>query len=163
MEKSTKRIGEILIEKGFITEAQLHDALSDQKLSDKFLGVILKDKGLVSGKDIAEALADQFGLPLADLKSEHIDLELARKYSSSLIIDHKCFPFKQDEYTVTVAVVNPLNAVAISKVEEESSPRKVALVIADEQDLDELIRNYRQYISESIQRLLKRKPADPGQ
>jgi type IV pilus assembly protein PilB len=161
MEKSTKKIGEILIEKGMITEAQLHDALSDQRLSDKFLGVILKDKGLVTDKEIAEALSDQFGIPVVDLKQEHIDLELARKYSTSLVIDHKCFPLRQDEYSVTVAVINPLNAVAISKIEEEASPRKVNLVIASEADLNELIKNYRQYISESIQRLLKRKPI-PG-
>jgi len=160
MEKSAKRIGEILIERGLITEAQLHDALSDQKLNDKFLGVILKDKGLITEQEIAEALAAQFGLPLVDLKQEHIDLELARKFSSSVVVDHKCFPFKQDDYTVTVAVVNPLNAVAISKIEEEASPRKVSLVIVNENDLDELIANYRRYISESIQQLLKRKPPE---
>jgi hypothetical protein len=160
MGKSTKRIGEILIDKKIITEAQLHDALSDQRLSDKFLGVILKDKGLVTDQEIAEALSDQFGIPLVDLKSEHIDLELARKFSSSVIIDHKCFPLKEDESSVTVAVVNPLNAVAISKFEEEAYPRKVNLVVANESDLNQLIKNYRQYISESIQRLLKRKPLD---
>jgi hypothetical protein len=160
MEKSIKKIGEILIEKRIITEAQLHDALSDQRLSDKFLGVILKDKGLVTDQEIAEALSDQFGIPLVDLKSEHIDLELARKYSTSVVIDHKCFPLRQDDYSVTVAVVNPLNAVAISKFEEEASPLKVNLVVASEADLNQLIKNYRQYISESIQRLLKRKPPE---
>ncbi len=160
MAKSSKKIGEILIAKGLITEAQLHDALSEQRLSDKFLGAILKDKGLVSEQEIAAALADQFGLPLVDLKNEHIDLELARKYSTSVVIDHKCFPLRQDEYTVIVAVVNPLNAVAISKFEEEAFPRKVNLVVANETDLDQLIKNYRQYISESIQRLLKRKPQE---
>ena len=160
MEKPTKKMGEILIEKGMITEAQLHDALSDQKLSDKFLGVILKDKGLVTDQEVAEALSEQFGVPLVDLKQEHIDLELARRYSKSLIIDHKCFPLRQDDYTVTVAVLNPLNAVAISKIEEEAFPRKVSLVIAVEKDLSDLIENYRRYMNESIQRLLKRKRAE---
>lgn len=160
MDKSAKRIGEILIEKGVITQAQLHDALSDQRVNAQFLGGILKDKGLVTDEEIAAALADQFGLALVDLKNEHIDLELARKYSTSVVIDHKCFPLKQDEYTVTVAIVNPLNAVAISKFEEEASPRKVILVVANETDLNQLIKNYRQYISESIQRLLKRKPLE---
>jgi type IV pilus assembly protein PilB len=157
MGKSVKRIGEILIEKGMITAAQLHDALNDQKFSDKFLGVILKDKGLISDKELAEVLSAQFGIPLIDLKQEHIDMELAHRYSTSVVIDHKCFPFKADEYTVTVAIVNPLNAVAISKIEEESFPRKVNLVLANEQDLNDLIKNYRQYISNSIQHILKRK------
>lgn len=160
MDKSNKRIGEIMIEKGYITEAQLHDALMDQKMSDKFLGMILKAKGIVTDQEITEALAQQFNLPVVDLKAEHIDMELARKFSTSLIVDHKCFPLKEDEYNVTVAIINPLNAVAISKLEEEASPRNVNLVLASEPDLNDLIKNYRLYISQSIQRLLKRKPGE---
>jgi len=156
MEKSPKRIGEILIKKGVITEAQLHDALKEQKTSSGFLGAILVSKGWVSKNDVLEALAEQFGIPLVDLKKEHIDMELARRFSSSLIVDHKCFPVRQDEETITVAIVNPLNAVAISKIEEEAKPRKVNLVLVTEEDIDEAIKNYRQHVSESIQRMLKR-------
>lgn len=158
MGKSAKRIGEILIEKRMITEAQLHDALIEQRESGKFLGMILKDKGLITDKELVDALSAQFGIPVVDLKQEHIDLELAHRYSISVVIDHKCFPLKQDEYTVTVAIVNPLNAVAISKIEEEAFPRRVNLVLVNESDLNDLIRNYRVYIRQSIQRLLKRKP-----
>jgi hypothetical protein len=159
MGKSTKRIGEILIEKRMITEAQLHDALSDQRFSDKFLGMILMERGLITDRELAEVLSEQFGIPLVDLKQEHIDMELARKYSTSVVIDHKCFPFKQDDSAVTVAIVNPLNAVAISKIEEEAFPRKVNLVLVNDSDLTELIKNYRQYISRNIQHLLNRKRA----
>ncbi len=158
MGKSAKRIGEILIEKGMITEAQLHDALTEQRESGKFLGMILKDKSLISDKELVDALSSQFGIPVVDLKQEHIDMGLAHRYSISVVIDHKCFPLKQDEYTVTVAIVNPLNAVAISKIEEEAFPRRVNLVLVNESDLNDLIRNYRVYIRQSIQRLLKRKP-----
>jgi len=160
MGKSAKQIGEILIEKGFITEAQLHDALLEQKVSDKFLGMILIGRGLITDHDLLEALSEQFNMPLVDIKEQHIDMELARKFSTSLILDHKCFPLKEDDYSVTIAIVNPLNAVAISKIEQEANPRKVNLVLADEKDLLKVIQNYRQYISQSIQRLLKRKPGD---
>jgi type II secretory ATPase GspE/PulE/Tfp pilus assembly ATPase PilB-like protein len=132
----------------------------EQKLSDKFVGAVLRDKGVIGDKEIAIALADQFGLEMVDLKQQHIDMELARKFSTSLILDHKCFPLSEDEYTLTVAIVNPLNAVAINKMEEEASPKNVNLVMVAESELSELIQNYRQYISQSIQRLLKRKPAD---
>jgi type IV pilus assembly protein PilB len=162
MAKSAKRIGEILIEKGFITEAQLHDALTEQKLSDKFLGKILVDKGVIADRDLIAALAEQFGMSVVELKEQHIDMELARKFSTSLIIDHKCFPLKEDDYSVTMAIINPLNAVAISKIEDEAHPRKVNLVLVAEEDINKIIQNYRRYISESIQRLLKRKTTEGG-
>jgi len=158
MAKSQKRLGEILIEKGLITEAQLHDALLEQRVSDGFIGKILVNKGLITTKDLMEALSEQFGIPLIDIKNQHINMELARKFSTSLILDHKCFPLKEDEYTVTIAIINPLNAVAISKIEEEAYPRKVNLVLVLEEDIEKVIQNYRQYISQSIQRLLRKKP-----
>lgn len=161
MEKSPARIGEILVGMGFITEAQLHDALTEQKLGDKFLGMILVERGVINSRSLAEALARQFGLPLIDLKAQHIDFELARKFSSSLVLDHRCFPVKEDELTYTVAIVNPLDGVALSKLDEEAHPKSVVLGIVPEDELKDVLAGYRQYISQSIQRLLKRKPI-PG-
>lgn len=160
MEKSPKRIGEILVEMGFITEAQLHDALTEQKLGDKFLGMILVEKGAINGRNLAEALSHQFGLPLIDIKAQHIDYELARKFSTSLIIDHKCFPLREDDLTYTVAIVNPLDGIALSKLDEEANPKSVILGIVSEDELKDVLTGYRQYISQNIQRLLKRKPIE---
>jgi hypothetical protein len=97
-------------------------------------------------------------MPIVDLKTEYIDMELARKFSSSLIVDHKCFPLRQDEYTVTVAILNPLNVVPISKLAEEALPRKLELVLASETDLTDVIKQFRDHISKSIRGLLKRNP-----
>ncbi|MBU0549443.1 MAG: hypothetical protein KKH80_01285 [Candidatus Omnitrophica bacterium] len=156
MQKSSKRIGEILIEKKLITEAQLLDALQEQKASDGFLGGILIKKGIINSAELVVALAEQFNMPLLELKEEYIDMELARRFSSSLILDHKCFPIHQDEDSITVAIINPLNAIAISKIEDEAKPRRVKLVLVSEKDIEEAIKNYRQYVSDSIRRLLNK-------
>lgn len=156
MKKGTKRIGEILVSRGLITEAQLYDALSEQKSSNGFLGGILIKKGLVTDRQVLEALAEQFDIPFVNLKEQYIDMELARKFSSSLLIDHKCFPISRSEDTITVAIVNPLNAVAITKIEDEAKPLRVNLILVAEEDLNELIQNFRKSISEGIQRLLRK-------
>jgi ATP-dependent exoDNAse (exonuclease V) alpha subunit len=156
MQKTTKRIGEILLEKRLITEAQLHDALSEQNLSNGFLGTILVNKGWISDRQLMEALSEQFDIPLVDLKKEQINMELTSEFSSSLILDHKCFPLSKNDVSITVAIVNPLNAVAISKIEEEAKPRKVKLALVPEEDLKDILQNYRQYINQNIQRLLRR-------
>jgi hypothetical protein len=84
-------------------------------------------------------------------------MELARKFSTSLVIDHKCFPLKVEKYSVKFAIINPLNAVALSRIEEESGNKSVELVLVLESDMDDVIKQYRKYVSESISRLLKRK------
>jgi len=156
MTKSNVRIGEILLKKGMISEAQLHDALLSQKITPAFLGAILVNKGIIASMQLAEALAEQFDLPLVELKSQYTDMELTRRFSSSIILDHKCFPLRSDENTVTVAITNPLNAVAIAKVEEEASPRTVKWLLVTEDDMNEAIKNYRQAISANIQKLLRK-------
>ena len=160
MQKASRRIGEILIAKGFITEAQLHDALMEQKVSEKFVGMILKEKGTVTDLDLTTALAEQFDIPFVDMRSQYIDMELARKFTSSLIVDHKCFPLKTDENKIVFAIINPLDMVALSKMDEESNPRTVDYVLVTETDMNEVVDQYRKYVSQSIQRLLRRKPVD---
>lgn len=160
MQKSSKRIGEILIAGGKVTEAQVLDALKDQKVSGKFLGMILVDRGLISEQQVTEALGEQFGLAVVPITKDQVNMDLAGKFSSSLIVDHKCFPLSEDEMSVTVAILNPLDAVALAKLEEEASPKSLNLVLANETDLVAIIQEYRHYISQSIQRLLKRKPTE---
>lgn len=156
MQKPVKRIGEILVEKGFITEAQLHDVLLEQNSKKTFLGELLISRGWVSKRHFLEALSEQFGIPLASLKEQTLDMELSQKFSSSLILDHKCFPIFKNEDVLTVAISNPLNAVAISKIEEEARPYRVSLALVDDDELKELLEKYRQYVSQNIQRLLRK-------
>lgn len=156
MQKPVKRIGEILVEKGFITEAQLHDVLVEQNTKKTFLGELLISKGWVSKRHFLEALSEQFGIPMVNLKEQTVDMALSQKFSSSLILDHKCFPLNKTEDTVTVAIANPLDAFAISKIEEDAEPQRVNLVLVDDDDLKDLLQKYRQYVSQNIQRLLRK-------
>ncbi|MGD9015185.1 MAG: type II secretion system protein GspE, partial [Candidatus Omnitrophota bacterium] len=108
MKASSKRLGEILIEKGLITEQQLQDVLKEQKTSGEFLGSIMVNRGMISKVNLSEALAEQFGIPLVELKQQNIDMDVLHRFSSSLIQDYQCFPISEDEESVTVAIVNPL-------------------------------------------------------
>jgi type IV pilus assembly protein PilB len=156
MKASSKRLGEILIEKGLITQKQLEDALKEQRESGEFLGNILISRGWITKDNLSEGLAEQFGIPLIELKKQDIDMELVHRFSSSLILDYQCFPLSEDEESVTVAIINPLNAVAISKIEQAVRPRKVNLVLVAEEDIREIIQSYRQAVSNGIRSILKK-------
>jgi hypothetical protein len=157
MQKNAKQLGEILVERGCITEAQLQEALMEQRLGDKKLGDILVERRAVSGADLAKAIAQQFGMNFVEFKAQHLDFELARRFSSSLIIDQRCFPLREDEFTVTVAIVNPLDGVALSALAEEARPKTVSLVVVTDEDMKTVLQSYRQFLSLSIQRMLKKK------
>lgn len=156
MQKPSKRIGEILVARGFITEAQLRDGLLEQKINNVFLGEILIKKGWLSERHLLEALSEQFGIPLVNLKELSVDGGLAHTFASSLVVDQKCFPLSKDGNSITIAIVNPLNAAAMSEAEEAARPLEAHFVLVSEEDFKELLQKYRQQISLNIMRMLKK-------
>ena len=57
-------LGELLVDKGLVTEEELAAALAEQSVSGRLLGAILVERGLVSGPALASALAEQCGVEL---------------------------------------------------------------------------------------------------
>lgn len=151
-----KRLGEALIGKGLITEAQLQDALREQGLTKEFLGAILLKRKLIMEKDLLEVLSEQFNIPYVRLQDQAIDRSVARRFTTSLLLDHKCFPIRQDDYSVTVAITNPLNAWAVSELEKEAEGRKVKLILVSEGEMMVALRRHREWVAANIQRLLRK-------
>lgn len=75
-------LGKLLVEKEFLTKAQLEEALAEQRASGgrRLLGEILVASGFLSGVSLARALAEQQGLELAS--NEATDLSLVLKTSA---------------------------------------------------------------------------------
>jgi predicted nucleic acid-binding Zn-ribbon protein len=55
-------LGELIVERGLITEEQLEDALLEQRITRKRLGTILVDRGFVTTEKLTDALVDQVGV-----------------------------------------------------------------------------------------------------
>ncbi len=148
-------IGEILIQKKLLKKDQLTLALEEQKGTREFLGAILIRKGFVSEGDLLKVLSEQFNLPTIDLKFTKIDWAVASRFTASLVIDHECLPFRQDDLGLTVAIVNPLDAQAVSLVEEQVKGVRVRLVLASQSDMREALKIYREHNAARIKKLLE--------
>jgi len=66
------RVGELLLERGLLTEPQLRQALAEQKRSGRKLGRVLTDLGLVSEQALHETLAQHLQIPYVDIR--HLQL-----------------------------------------------------------------------------------------
>jgi type IV pilus assembly protein PilB len=153
MDRIQKLLGEILIEKGIINPEQLKAALEEQKKSKEFLGTILIRNNHIKEEDLLQALSVQFNVPFVRLKNKYIDWSLVKQFSSSLILDYKCFPVEKDDLTVTIAITNPLDMWALQKTEEEARPLRLKLVLTTQADIKEAIERYQQYLRGNISRL----------
>ncbi|MFH0796397.1 MAG: hypothetical protein V2A65_04985 [Candidatus Omnitrophota bacterium] len=145
-----KRLGELLIEKGLVTDEELQKALMEQYLSKEFLGAILVKRKIISEVALLKTLAEQFGMLYLGIKNMYLDLNLGNKFPTFFIIDHKCFPIAEDDNSVTVAVVDPLDAATIAEVAKKVAPKKAKIVLTSFDDMTAVIDKYRKFIKSSL-------------
>ncbi|MCG8430540.1 MAG: hypothetical protein MJA29_05170 [Candidatus Omnitrophica bacterium] len=148
--RSEKKLGEILRDKGLISDEELREALRQQRKKREFIGAILVRNNFLSEKELVENLAEQFGLPVVELKDAYIDWNLVSRFSPSLILDAGCFPVREDGSSVTVAVTNPLDAWAIKEAQEQAGGAKVKLVLTPVEDMHDAMTRYKQHVKGNI-------------
>ena len=151
-----KRVGEILINKGIITQEQLHKALEEQRLTKEFIGDILVRRGYIRENTLLEILSNQFNTRHLGIKDRYINLPLVKKFPYSLISKHKCFPIEENDESITVAVVDLLDAVAIAEIERFIYPLKLKIVLTSREDMTEVLKRYHQYRNRFIRGLIEK-------
>ncbi len=108
-----KKLGELLIEAGIISEDKLQDVLEKQKETGRRIGEVIIDMQLALEDEIQDILARQLGMPKIDLYEEKIDPDMARLVPPDMIKRHQVFPVRKEGNQLVVAMVDPLNLLAI--------------------------------------------------
>lgn len=137
------KIGDLLVQKGLITHEKLKEALSLQHTThkNKTLGQILLELGYVGKNELYAILAVQSGYPYIDLKCCLLDpkvlalvpLEVSRKYH--------VLPIDKIQDILTLAMVNPLDNIALEEIEEITKAR-VKVFLTHQKDFEEVFAKY---------------------
>jgi type IV pilus assembly protein PilB len=109
MFKLRKRISDILMDSGLITQQQLDQALILQKNKNKRLGKILVELGYVTELQIAEALAKQLTLPLVDCNQYQIADEVKALIAKEIAEKKIIMPLEIQGKTLLLAMADPLD------------------------------------------------------
>ncbi len=134
--------GELLRQWGEVTEEQLEEALAEQRANpQRHLGAILVEKGYATEDAVARALAQQVGVPYVDLEKEAIDTQAVTLVTHRLAQQHQCLPLQSTATTIRVAMVNPMDLVAIEDIERWTG-RKAEIVVARASAIAEAIEKY---------------------
>lgn len=104
--KKYKRLGEILIEKGLITESELQKALRYSKEKGKPLGESLVDSGFVTWDEIVHALAEQWGVKPLEKIPTAIPPEILSKIPRNMIDELRVIPIEMKEDGTLVVVTD---------------------------------------------------------
>jgi len=116
--KKPKRIGDLLIEKGVLTQDQLSIALTEQKKSNAPLGKIIVRLGFATEAVVRDALGEALGQESVDLGKVVVDSEVLQLVGKDIARRYQILPISVDrqKHTMTVAMSDTFNVVAIDQL-----------------------------------------------
>lgn len=131
---SHKLLGQMLVERGLLSEADLQRGLALQREQRERLGRVLIDLGFLSQSDLYTVISDQLGIPRVDpAELQEIPFQ-ASKLSSSFLRQFFIYPFRVDNGTMLVAMADPLDT-DNRRAMEELVGKKIDVRLASEAEI----------------------------
>jgi len=115
-----KRLGAVLLERGYVNDESLQQAISRHAEVGGRLADILVNIGVISEQRIARAIEESIGIPLVVLPRVDVMPEALSKIPADVAFEVGAMPFAIDGDRLRVAFEDPLDALAIEEVEDAS-------------------------------------------
>ncbi|MBM2837027.1 MAG: putative General secretion pathway protein (Type traffic warden ATPase) [candidate division NC10 bacterium] len=132
-------LGEILIREGLITRDQLQRGLVRQREIGKRLGDSLVELGYLSEEELLNALARQFALPQLSLSSISLSpLPIRDRLSPKYLREHRVLPIEIKDGVLTVAMTDPTDPYTVDDL-RMSTGYAVSICLAKEREILEAI------------------------
>ena len=160
-----KRLGELLMEAGKITEEQLEKALAETKNSRNRLGRFLVAQGAITEAELLEVLVQNLGIPQIDLSITSPDRDAAQLIPMSLAERYGVLPIRKKKRRLMVAMLDPTNFFAIDDLQMVTQCEIVPF-IATESDLRKAIQraySVADIVEKSVNRLQKEEDSSPSE
>ncbi|CAM5778200.1 GspE/PulE family protein [Cellulomonas persica] len=115
-----KQLGEILLEEGLVTEAQLLSALDEQMTAGSSLGRTLVELGMLTEGQLVQALAAQVGMPFVDLDEYPVDRAALAMVPGGICRRYTVLPVAIENGVLVLATADPGNVLAVDDVRSVS-------------------------------------------
>lgn len=135
------RIGELLIKKGVIIGEQVEEALEIQKEKKLRLGEILVELGYINSRDLTRMLCEQKNMPFMELQSRMLDLNIVNSFPMRFLYKNNIIPLYEIDGVLYVATGDPTNHNIVSKLQEFTN-KEIILFGAEPEQIAELLNKY---------------------
>jgi type IV pilus assembly protein PilB len=137
-----RKLGQILVDLGYLTEDQLWDVLEEQKQSHgEIIGQVAVRMGLVTNAQVTEALAEQWGMPVVNLPETNIPAKVLELVPETMAEIYKIMPVSLKGDVLTVAMADPQNVGALDDLRNFLG-HEVRGAVSNPHDIDGAIRQY---------------------
>ena len=140
--RTHKKLGEMLVEVGIITEEQLQEALDEQKKSGGRLGQNLMALGYITEEIMSAFVGKQLGIPYVSLAEyENIPTEVVKSVPEDIARHQTLIPISREDNTLTIAMADPLNVFTTDDLRVITGC-EIKVVISSEAEIKGAIEKY---------------------
>jgi type IV pilus assembly protein PilB len=140
----TRRLGDLLVAEGLITDEQLVKALAEQKGTTEKLGSILLKLNFIQEEQLIGFLSRQYGIPSITLSQLDIDADVLKLVPDTIAKKYEVLPIKRQGTQLTLAMADPTNVFALDDIAFMTN-LQVTPVVASQAAIRKAIdRNYAQ-------------------
>lgn len=155
---AVRRLGQILVDLGFISDEQLVLLLEEQEAQAEHqpLGKIAEDMNLITDDQLAQALAEQLHMQVISLDDVSIAPDLLRRITEPMAQLYKVIPvsYEEDLNRLTVATCEPQNLSTQDELRQFLG-YDVKTVVSTERDIQKTLDRYYSEDSESFEGLVR--------
>jgi type IV pilus assembly protein PilB len=146
-----RKLGQILVDLGYINDDQLWDILEEQKQSPgQVIGQVAARMGLVTQAQVTEALAEQWGMPVINLEETNIPSNVLELVPQTMAEIYKIMPVSLKNNVLTVAMAEPQNVGALDDLRNFLG-NEIRGAVSSQADVEAAISRYYADREESIE------------
>lgn len=157
------RLGDLLVQKGIITEEQLSEALKQQKEKKLLLGEMIVSMGFASQSQINDVLCEHLNIDFVDMREEEPDPQVLSLLDESIMRKYTLVPLRHDNNNagaLQVAMADPMNILAMDDINIITG-MQVVPILANAQDINAFLdKAFGQQQAQNIVELYKREQED---
>ncbi|MBN1471136.1 MAG: Flp pilus assembly complex ATPase component TadA [Syntrophaceae bacterium] len=142
MANKKRKLGELLIESGFVSDEQLMNALALQKKSGKMIGQTLIELGYISDSQLMEAFLKKFSINYIDCSDLTVKEEYLKLLNMDMAVKKKILPTNVSGNTLFLAMVNPLDYSTIDEVKFITGRNITPLLATESSIMKAIEKNY---------------------
>ena len=135
------RIGDILLDRGLITDEQLHEVLQRQQSSGDRIGTCLLQLGLIDEETLAQTLSEQYKIPYVNLDQVEPDKDAVCLIPKKLSLQCQAIPLSRTGRSLLVAMLDPSNLSAIHEL-KFASGLEIQMFVAPESQIRQAIQKF---------------------
>ncbi|MBI3321837.1 MAG: type II/IV secretion system protein, partial [Candidatus Omnitrophica bacterium] len=146
-------LGEILVQRGLITQEQLEEALALQRNDPRYLGQLLVQRGWLNEETLLPVVAEQVGIPYLSLRGIDVPPDVLSKVPPKFASHYRLMPIAVRDGVLHIAIADPFDVQTLDEL-TLLLRCEIQPMLANSREIQEAIQRHYGVGASAVERLL---------